>query len=111
MQIGEEHVRIIEHRDLLWLRLFDFDDQLTGSENFFGIRKQPCTSALVVFVEQTNGIAGITLHVYLMAMMHGFSNAGGRHPHPVFVCFDFCRNPYFHHAPRALMLPATVSSR
>ena len=96
VQVGEEQVARLEHRDLDRLRLLDLDDHLGLSEHGRRVRQDRRALLDVGLVGDRRTQARALLNEHVVPGVDELAHACRRHRHPVLVDLDLARYSNFH---------------
>ena len=93
MQIGEQHLALAQHRDLVRLRLLHLDDHVGGGEHLRRGRRAIARAGRPIGSSSKPMPAPAPcLDQHLMAVMDQLAHAAGHEPDAVFVGLDLLRN-------------------
>jgi len=96
VQVGEQHLSLAEHRDLLLLRLLDLQDEIGAPEHRRGVRDDDGAGGLVGRVVDAAPKTRPFLHEDRMSGLDERANPGGDQADPVLVVLDFPGNSDLH---------------
>ena len=88
VQVGEQDVARLEHRDLDRLRLLDLDDHVGLAEDRGGVGDDPRALVDVLGVRDRRALAGALLDEHLVPAVDELADARGRQRDAVLVGLD-----------------------
>jgi len=96
MQVGKQHLILVQHCALVQLRLFDLDDHVRGRKDLFRSASNRSTGIFVVGVGHANTQTSIGFHNDFVAIVYQLANTRWCHANAKLERFYFFWYANFH---------------